>query len=65
MTPVRLSKQSANPGSTFPNFLIDDLSSQTFDDQKHSGWPFVECVVSVSSIYYFMSWNILFLWKRR
>lgn len=52
MTPIRLSKQSNYSGDTSPDFLIDELSSQGFYDvEKLSGWPFVECVVSVLSLY--------------
>jgi hypothetical protein len=54
MTPIRLSKQSQHSGDT-SDFSIDELSSQGFDDvEKHSGWPFVECVVGIPSIYYFL-----------
>lgn len=56
MTPIRLTNviQSENSGDKSFNFLIDDLSSQAFDDvQADRGWPFVECVVSVSSTDYF------------
>lgn len=53
MTPKCLSKQSASSGDTYPDFLVDDMNPQAFDDfQKTSGWPIVECLVSVPSIYY-------------
>lgn len=50
MTPIPLTKLSANEGDISPeanSFLLDDSNSIAADDiQKHSGWPFVEYVVS-------------------
>lgn len=50
MTPVPLTKLSVNDEDISPDansFLLDDSNSIAADDiQKHSGWPFVEYVVS-------------------
>lgn len=51
MTPVPLSKLSADSGDTSPNtssFIHEDSSSQGTDYiEKHFGWPYVECVVNL------------------
>lgn len=52
MTPVPLSKLSADSGDASPNtssFIHEDSSSQGTDYiEKHFGWPYVECVVNIS-----------------
>jgi len=52
MTPIPLSKLSADSGDTSPStnsFFLDDSNSQAADDiQKHCEWPFVECAVSIN-----------------
>ncbi|XP_015371225.1 PREDICTED: glycerophosphocholine phosphodiesterase GPCPD1-like [Diuraphis noxia] len=51
MTPIPLSKLSADSGDTSPNtssFIHEDSSSQGTDYiEKHFGWPYVECVVNI------------------
>lgn len=52
MTPVPLFKVSDDSGDTSPNsFVLDDSNSHTDEEnQKHLGWPFVKCVVSIVEI---------------
>lgn len=51
MTPIPLSKITANSGDTSPStnsFFYDDSNSIVTDDlNKHPGWPFVECMVNI------------------
>jgi len=51
MTPVPLSKLSADSGDASPNtssFIQEDSSSQGTDYiEKHFGWPYVEFVVNI------------------
>lgn len=51
MTPVPLSKLSADSGDSSPNtsnVILEDSSSQETDYiEKQFGWPYVECVVNI------------------
>lgn len=43
-----LSKLTADSGDDSPNNCFFDDSNHLIDEnQKHSGWPFVECMVSI------------------
>lgn len=50
MTPIPLSKLTADSGETSPfntSFLLEDSNSEAANDiYKHFGWPIVECAVS-------------------
>lgn len=54
MTPVPLSKLSADSGDSSPNtsnVILEDSSSQGTDYiEKQFGWPYVECVVNIYSL---------------
>lgn len=53
MTPVPLSKLTADSGDSSPitnSLFLDDSNSLVADEnQKHPGWPFVECMVSIEA----------------